>query len=99
MTHYHVDSDFDSLPYGFANDNRSPISKFLQGWQELWAAVLEEAFYAPDLARYMHSRDFERVCELANVKPDVMKMAAGKVVTGELQLPARSGRNKHAGAK
>src|SRR5664280_2319727 len=71
MTPYHVDRDFDSMPYAFANDNRSSISKLVQGYREMWAAVLEEAFRSADLGEYMRSTDFERVCEFAGVEADV----------------------------
>jgi hypothetical protein len=93
-----VDSDFDSLPYAFANDNCSPIAKFMQGCRELWAAVPEEAFHSIDLGAWVRSGDFDAVCEFAGVEPSVMRVAAAKIMRGELHAQPRVGRNKHKGA-
>ena len=107
MSQYLVDRDFDTLGYSdfdslgsaYANDNRSVISKFVQGARELWCAVVEEAFRSADLSAWVRSRDFPLICELAGVDPDVMRMAASKVLGGEMQIAPKPGRNKHAGAK
>jgi hypothetical protein len=81
-----VDPAFDELGYGYANDNGSPISKLILGCRELWAAVLEKAFRDRDLDGYMCSRDFKVVCEYAGVEPEVMRLAAEKIVSGKMQL-------------
>jgi hypothetical protein len=94
-----VDSDFESMGYSFANDNRNPVSKLIHGCREMWAAVLEEAFRSADLAGWVGTRDFSLVCEYAGVEPDVMRVAASRILKGEAQVAPRIGRNKHVGAR
>jgi len=73
MTHF-VDVDLDSLAHSYANDNRNPIAKLIQGCCEIWAAVLEEGFRSVDQAGWVGTRDFKLVCECAGASPEVMQV-------------------------